>query len=216
MMTLDRPVIHDRDAPSEDIMGQWRHWFLHNIGSRYQNCTLESYVAKTPGQVEAVNQCRDYFERFSTYAKAGRGLIFIGPPGTGKDHLLIATMKQIMERYLRCKIRYRDGLSMIAELRCCKFDEDEAARIVDIYAAPSLLCLSDPIPPKAELEDAELRAMYRIIDRRYREQLPTCATLNVASRADLDLRMGPQSADRLCERAIVVKCNWESFRKQNA
>jgi DNA replication protein DnaC len=214
MMTIDHPApVRIVGLPNENVMDQWRHYFFENIGARYAECSWESYVATTPEQRVALEQCIDYFDHFPMHARQGAGLILIGPPGTGKDHLLIATAKRIMDRYLKCKIRYRDGMSVVSELRSHKYDEDETSRIAELYAAPSLLCLSDPVPPSGELDDFDKRCMYRVIDRRYRESLPTCATLNVASRKELDLKIGTQVADRLCDRAVVVKCNWESFRK---
>ncbi len=55
--------------------------------------------------------------------------------------------------------------------------------------------------------------MFRIVDKRYRENRPTWLTLNVSSGAEAAERIGVQTYDRLRHSAMGLFCNWPSYRK---
>ena len=198
------------------------HWILEAVGRRYHHCTIDGYEVQSDEQAKAVAQCRNYITRFGEHARNGVSLVFLGPKGTGKDHLMIAVVKAICLGYpqdgdSRNRAVYRDGLRLFAEFRAAmnrtsNVDEDA---IVAKYVQPRLLALSDPVPPAGELSEYEKRMILRIIDGRYRECLPMTATLNVKSRGELDHRLGPQAADRLCDDAVTVFCNWKSYRMRS-
>jgi hypothetical protein len=51
------------------------------------------------------------------------------------------------------------------------------------------------------------------VDYRYSHRKPIWLTLNVADGAEAELRMGAQTVDRLRDGALVLFCNWPSYRK---
>ena len=205
--------------PLPDI-GSPTHWIDQAIGPRYERCTLGNFQTSFEGQRVAVEQCRDYVANFPRYASEGRNLLFIGPKGTGKDHLMVAVVREICNRMpprqsgARRRVVYRDGLVLFSEFRSMISSRKNEDKLIEGYAEPHLLALSDPLPPAGSLSDYERRMMHRVIDARYRQLRPTTATINVANRAELDSRMTPQTSDRLCDFAIVVSCNWESYRQR--
>ncbi len=185
------------------------------IGKRYADCTFQGFRQLTPMHESAVAVCRDYVTHFGTYRTEGKSLVLFGPKGTGKDHLMVATIKSILIGYGRNPgdIVYRDGLRLFAEFRhAIKSGATDEDAIVEKYIHPHLLALSDPIPPAGSLSEYEQRMLLRIVDGRYRDCLPMAATLNVKDRNELEQRMGPQAADRLCDGAVLVPCNWASYR----
>jgi DNA replication protein DnaC len=194
-------------------------YFHEHVGRRYRSCTFDSFEVTTDEQSNALNACRAYVDGWHENYCSGKSLCLIGPKGTGKDHLMVAVVHEIYRRAKRecVHCHYRDGLTLFAEFRDAisqraEVDED---RLVERYSTVPLLALSDPVPPKGMLSEYEMRMFLRIVDRRYRDMKPIATTINVASRAEADERMGSQAADRLFDDAIVVKCNWRSYR-QNA
>lgn len=188
-----------------------------HAGRRYWNCCFDGYETESPTQEQAKQKCIQYMRDFGHHVRNGTGLILLGPKGTGKDHLLFSTLKALVSRYSvpAGKIVYRDGLALFAEFRRAsdfKTAESEDV-VVDKYRRPHLLAVSDPLPPRGMMSEFEMRCWLRVVDGRYRDQLPIAATLNVANRQELDERMGAQAADRLCDGAVVVMCNWASYRK---
>jgi DNA replication protein DnaC len=55
--------------------------------------------------------------------------------------------------------------------------------------------------------------LYRLVDARYSKGVPTICTVNVASDAEADERMGAATWDRLCHDAWKFNCNWPTYRK---
>lgn len=211
-----KPRLPSIDTEAVEEIGP-THWIDKSIGRRYVNCTLDGYKIWNEKQALAVQQCRDYVLNFGEHFRAGTSLVFIGPKGTGKDHLMVATIKAICAGYEnksnRQRAIYRDGLRLFAEFRGTINNNRAEDSVVDVYIQPDLLALSDPVPPVGSLSEYEQRMLLRVIDGRYRECRPMTATINASKRAEMETRMGPQSTDRLLDIAVVVKCNWESYRQ---
>jgi DNA replication protein DnaC len=197
-------------------MGTEKTQFIDaSIGRRYVDCDFANYKTSTPEQKAAVAKCREYVRDFRTNLERGFSLVLIGPKGTGKDHLMVAVVKRIAMGFdIPGKVVYRDGLTMFSEFRDAIRTNVSEDTIVERYTRPRLLAVSDPVPPIGTLSEYEQRIWLRIVDGRYRNCLPIAATVNVQSRSELDGRMGPQAADRLCDSAVVVKCNWKSYRSK--
>lgn len=201
------------DDPNGD--GTPTYWLFKAIGRRYRDCHLDNFEATTQAQQEAVEACRQYLRDFKhDHLLAGRSIVFIGPKGTGKDHLMVATLRQLCYGFRDPgKVVYRDGLTLFAEFRSTMNNRNKSEdSVVDAYVRPAFFAMSDPLPPTGQLSEYEQRMLLRIVDGRYRECRGMAATLNVSSREELESRMGPQAADRLCEDAVIVRCNWESYR----
>lgn len=204
---------------STDVLPESPTAYIENeIGKRYARCRLDAFRCdgeSNAAKTAAIEACRDYAISFDKHHRDGVSLVLIGPKGTGKDHLMSATIMEIARRLGRPgRVVFRDGLKLFAEFRSAFNTNITEQAIVDRYQAPALLALSDPLPPRGELSEFEQRMLLRIVDSRYREMLPLAATCNVSSRDELETRIGVQAADRILDHAIVVKCNWESFRKR--
>lgn len=196
-----------------DDIQEKRDWLAESVGKRYVDCTLETFAATTSEQRKAKAAILEYVTSFPAMFASGTSLALIGPSGTGKDHLLVAALKEIRARAKGASVVYRDGLRLFAQCRESFHGRGESEEwIVAQYTRPHVFAISDPLPPRGPLSDYEQRVMYQILDRRYRECLPVLSTINVSNRKELDDRMGPQAADRLCGGAVVVKCNWASYR----
>lgn len=184
------------------------------VGSRYAHCKLANYKIHHEGQRQAVETSRGWAHRFlQSHCTAGESLVYLGPPGTGKDHLMVAVAMGIARVARKELILYRDGLRLFSEFKAA-FDSRDTTedKIVKKYTSAALLAISDPIPPRGTLSDYEQRLLYRIIDGRYRNRKAVAVTCNVASRSELEAKLGAQATDRLCEGATVVVCAWPSYR----
>ena len=222
---LNRNRSRDKDSRSDATSEPTRRtWAELAAGGRYAGCTFENYEATTAEQRRAVMACKHYVTNAGRNIQEGRGLIFIGPKGTGKDHLLMATLSAIVSRYgldrpsevcsrytkAQKRIRVVDGMTLLDRYR-----DEPSHKIEGPITEPSLhlLAISDPVPPVGALPEWDQRRLFRIVDQRYRIPRPTLITINVASRKEMEQRIGPSTADRLCHGSVNVVCNWRSYRE---
>lgn len=187
-----------------EIMGRAME-LIESAGERYRGCTLESFDCQELQQRRVVAALRDYLN-----TESHDNVILYGPVGTGKDHLAFALCKSAVKSGRT--VRWINGQKWFGIVRdAMDTDRSEASLISDLARA-DVLCLSDPLPPVGSLTQFQATMLYRVVDARYSKGLPTVCTINVATDAEADERMGPATWDRLCHSAWKLFCNWESFR----
>jgi len=181
-------------------------------GVRYEHVTLENFELTGKRQRTALAQLKVYQKRLGEHLAAGNGLLLYGPAGTGKDHLVVALARQAILRhgYL---VRYVSGPVLFRRLRQAIDERTDEWQVIARFVHAPLLVLSDPLPPAGQLTDYQAAVLYELIDRRSRQLHSTWATLNVSSAVEADQRLRPQIVDRLQDRALVVHCNWPSWRR---
>ncbi len=187
---------------------------LARVGRRYAAAGFNAYIASDELQNRVVETLRDYANRWEENQVLGQGLFFYGPRGTGKDHLAIATIGNILRRF-DVKCEWVDGQEFYASMRDKIAGDGLEADAIRRFTAADLFILSDPLHanPKETLTRFEISALWRIIDRRYRDLRPTWVTVNVANFVEASERLSPQIADRLIDGAKALHCDWKSYRK---
>jgi DNA replication protein DnaC len=185
--------------------------FARSVGRRYHGCRFSTYEIQNDEQCRIATALREYAEDFPRHHKAGTGIVLFGPCGTGKDHLLAATAWEIIGRF-RGVPTWVTGLDLFGRLRDgIGTNKPEADQLWPLITAP-VLVLSDPLPPRGCLNEWQAGILLRIIDARYRNSLPTWASMNAANGDEAGDRMGAQAVDRLRHGAIAFFCNWPSYR----
>lgn len=183
---------------------------LQCCGQRHANSTFESYVVSTPAQRIVLDGVRSYVH--SGRAASGGGLLLCGPRGTGKDHLLVAAARECVHWHGTI-VAWRSGIDLIEHLVDIMYGRAEWSEYDNAHHYSDLLILSDPLPPSAELSPTEQRAIFSLVDHRYRHRRATWISANVAKEGDLDHRIGPAIADRLRDGATHYACHWPSYRR---
>ena len=192
---------------------EWLRSLQGGLGKRYAAATLGNFQADTREQKAVVEALQDYAANLSAEVEAGNGLVLYGPSGTGKDHLLAGLAKVAIVQHGR-QVRWQGGLDLYGELRD-RMDrqcETEGA-LVRHLVYPAILILSDPLPPSGPLTQFQAATLLRVLDSRYRKLRVTWVSLNVASGAEADERLGSPLVDRLRHGSLMCCCNWPSFRR---
>ena len=182
-------------------------------GRRYVGCTLENFQASLPAQQKAVAAVRDYLADIAANVTAGRGVIFYGRAGTGKDHLLAALMRGAVEADL--SVLWRGGMDLFAAFRDrIDANADERGFTAELAGA-AVLAISDPLPPFGDLTPYQASKLFEVIDRRYSNCRPTWMTLNAGDGHEASKALGTAIVDRLREDALLVPCDWPSWRQRD-
>jgi DNA replication protein DnaC len=223
------------DAREQHHRYEERAKMIATRGSLYGECRFSNFSVESPAQREALAAVRDFGSRLMDHMAAGRNLIVFGPRGTGKDHLLTALMSQASLQHgfdhydpsgyrrlyrdgdkARCTLRWVNGMELFSDLRAT-FRDDVATEHDwrDQLFKPSVLAISDPLPPCGALSEWQQQAILRVVDFRYSHRKPIWLTMNVADRPEMDARLGAMAADRLIDNAVLVGCCWASHRRKH-
>lgn len=216
---LAAPVASEADVArdaEESLRASRLADYVRQRGRRYAECTLDNFATgDNRDKAAAVKLLCDYLDDFAGYARQGCGLTLYGPVGTGKDHLAAAACLHAIRAGKR--VEWVDGMSLYADLRRsfdAKSRETESG-IISRYERAQVLCISDPIPVSGELTDFQAGALFRIVDGRYSDMLPTIVTVNVSGKEDAARRLTPAIYDRLRGSSLAIHCNWPSHRTPN-
>lgn len=178
---------------------------------RYAGCTLENFATPTAKHVAARDAVLDYCDLMRIRCEEGGGLVLLGPPGTGKDHLLMGAMRTAILDY-GFSVEWHDGLRMFHRIKAAIATND-TERFIRGLVEPQILALSDPVPPRDELSAYELAVLRDVIESRYSKGLVTWVTTNVTNTEDAHRLMSVAVTDRLMHNATQVACNWKSYRR---
>lgn len=207
----------------------WKH-LCETRGQRYIDNRLDNYLVSCPGQQAAVDALKEYAADYENRFAAGENIILLGPVGTGKDHLAFAMAHAAVASFRTVLwisgadlwMAYREAMKNEGHdnelVSWCgtftpRLSHCSESGVTSKLSTADVLVLSDPLPPSGALTDWQAEKLIQIVDRRYSHMLPTYLTINVANRAEAEQRMGAASVDRLAHGALVITCNWESYRK---
>lgn len=190
-----------------------QHWteVLPQIGERYRDCTLNSFVATTDAQRAVKATIERFVRNMHANLEAGTNLVLFGTVGTGKDHLLVAALREAIASGATAK--YVSGMDLWAKMRGAFADDKNESTVLRDYQRCDVLAISDPIPPFGTLTEFQTQVLYRLIDARYRACKGTWMTINVADGEQATAKLGAANVDRLKDQALMVKLDWESYRK---
>lgn len=181
------------------------------IGVRYRDCTLESFIAATERQRAVKETIERFVQNMAANLQAGTNLVLFGTVGTGKDHLLVAALREAIKA--GAKAKYVSGMDLWAQMRGAFADDKNESTVLKDYQRCDVLAISDPIPPFGTLTEFQTQVLYRLIDARYRACKGTWMTINVADGEQATAKLGAANVDRLKDHAVMVRFDWESHRK---
>lgn len=184
------------------------------IPRRFQHKTLASFEhGNLREKAKTVAVCQAYVDRFAQRLEQGGGLVFTGGVGTGKSHLAYSIGNALLAQGYRVMgIDVYELIDLIKERAFGKKEASERGAIKAFVAGLDLLIL-DEIGAQLGTEWERLM-LFKIINERYKEQLPTILISNVDS-DKLGEYLGERIVDRMQEGGgATLTLDWTSYRSQ--
>jgi DNA replication protein DnaC len=156
------------------------------VPRRFQTAALDEFDARVA----------DPLREWASAAPRGRSsVVMLGPAGSGKSRLAAAVCRRVLDRSPD-RVRWWTEADLLDACRPGGAGEG-GARTVEVLVLDDLGA-SAP----TEWGVAQLLA---IVDARWRDELPTIATTNCASRVDLADRIGERTVSRLAGGALTLR-----------
>lgn len=161
------------------------------IPPKYESCTFESFATDLAGDpkntlMRARTICSQYARDFrpgDAEGQAPRGLLLIGPPGVGKTHLAVATLRDLILTF-GVHGRFIDFTSFISRIQST-FDpssEDSKHDVIDPVLAAEVLVFDElgAQKPTPFVQDI----LYLVLNTRYSQRRATIFTTNFQTARD--------------------------------
>jgi DNA replication protein DnaC len=174
------------------------------LSKRMKGYALDNFDHEVSKSTQrALAKVMDYIMNWSENQETGRGLYFCGDVGTGKTHLAVAVMNELITRK-RVPSLFVTVPELLDNLRGAYNDPGRNLdEWMDAVKNADLLLLDD-LGSERPTEWVQER-VFVIVNHRYREALPTIFTSNIGPK-DLAAQLGERTASR-----IISMCDWISL-----
>ena len=178
------------------------------LSKRMKGYTLTSFKPYvSPAAARAVEKVQGYLKEWDENRSAGRGLYFVGDVGTGKTHLAVAVMNELIARK-RVPALFVTVPELLDNMRGTYNNPGRNIdEWMDSVKNADLLLLDDLGAERAN--DWVRERIFVIVNHRYREELPTIFTSNTGPK-DLTAQLGERTASR-----IISMCDWISLEGED-
>jgi len=147
----------------------------------FQNVSFGDYKPKNDEQNRALEMAKMY----ASQPPVPRGFLLSGPVGTGKTHLLAATLRQLILEF-GVRASYVEISLLYSAIRRGFQEGKSGGEIINPLALAPLLAIDEL--GKGRLSPFELETLDELISRRYNDKKPTLFATNYS----LGTVLGPQ------------------------
>lgn len=185
---------------------------------RHSECTLKSYLVKTPGHQTALEAC----VTFSKNLESGqnKNLMIVGSTGTGKTHLVCGTGRYLLRS--KKSVRYITSAEIAEKIMGSWSRKDQTEQsVIDELAAYDLLIIDEvglhdssaSADGRAKsMNDMKREAVHKLLYKRYDDMKSTILVSNFDAAA-LKKWMGDRLWSRFHDNGSkLVECIWADAR----
>ena len=193
---------------------------LARIPRRYEPCSLDNFDVHEPGLKRPLEVAREWAARWPD--RIEHGILFWGPPGTGKTHLVVGILRHLAER--GAHVLFAEQRELLKELQQT-FDGGAGRTESDVLGPvhdAEVLALDDLGAGRTSAWAQDV--MHDVLAHRYNRRLPTLMTTNRPLGDDdseaqppgtptLRDRLGDALMSRVYEMCVVEPVEAKDFRR---
>jgi DNA replication protein DnaC len=189
-----------------------------NIPARYRHCTLESFELWNSKDSTLAKAKRKVQEFIDLYPSGDKGLLLMGAVGTGKTHLAVAALQQIMnEKRPAVRGKFADFTSLVLEIQMTFDGSGSSREILRPLVDADLLVLDELGAGKTTPWVMDL--LYYLVNTRYLEGRTTIFTTNFSdfpknNEESLTLRISERIRSRIHEMCDRVRLLGTDYRAE--
>lgn len=185
------------------------------IPARYAHASFHRYTPRNAAQRNARAEANKFANEFE---QGQAGLLFYGPCGTGKTHLVVAILRHLITMR-GVRTRFVEFFHLLQDLKAGFAENRSPAELIEPLVNVPVLALDEL--GKGRGTEWEQNVLDELLTRRYNAGRTTLFTSNYAPRAEegmesLPDRVGARIYSRLQEMAVALHMPGEDFRKQIA
>jgi DNA replication protein DnaC len=208
-------------------------WASYNLPKKFAGARMDNYNPAHKSQESATQRCIEYAKNLDKI-KQGTGLIFHGPYGTGKTHLAVATVYELIKNNPDQFVPrpgpwdydngFKNGMmftfvsvvDLLATIRegfdGSDYKKGKAADLLHRVKCDEIVILDD-IGAEKPSEWVE-EQLYSLIDLRYRMERATIFTTNCSIPKELEQQIGERAVSRIFEMTEGIKVDGPDYRKR--
>lgn len=194
-----------------DILGR------SGIKKRYLSRSFENFIVNDVNR-KAYEIAKSYVDNWQENKDKGEGLYFEGTCGTGKTHLAVAIAMKLITQGV--PVICKTSIDLLASIKQ-SYERDSTVNeedVIEAYNTVDLLVIDDL--GKERATEWSVPILYRIINDRYENMLPTVITTNYNTddlidklNASNDNEKAEAIISRFKGSASCVTMAWEDYRR---
>ena len=181
------------------------------IARRFEACEFDNYQAINPDAAKNLAACQRYTASWPDRLKAGTGLVMTGNCGTGKNHLAVSMVKNIVRNHL-ASVEVTDVMRLTRAVKSTWRHNAEMTEedVIERFASLDLLIIDEVGVQFGS--PTEMTILQEIINARYESILPTILISNLTF-DQLKETIGERIVDRVTDGGRNrLAFGWGSFR----